>query len=227
MDTLISKVFKHQAWHFLFIVFFSLVFFIVFEFNAFLSGQLWGISTSIWALWAISAAVFHHIYVLLTWRLEMYYHILSKSLGKYTFLIYEIGFFLFFFGRIILIFLLAFSNASTLSLLFPIRVVIIIVIAIPMFYTFYSVIRYFGIHRAAGADHFLQEYREKPFEKRGIYRYSSNAMYKYAIGVVWIPGLLLGSVTALLVALFNHLYVWVHYFTLEKPDLKILFGTHP
>ena len=79
MDTLISKVFKHQAWHFLFIVFFSLVFFIVFEFNAFLSGQLWGISTSIWALWAISAAVFHHIYVLLIWRLEMYYHILSKS----------------------------------------------------------------------------------------------------------------------------------------------------
>ncbi|MFO8020805.1 MAG: HepT-like ribonuclease domain-containing protein [Promethearchaeia archaeon] len=47
-------------------------------------------------------------------------------------------------------------------------------------------------------------------------------MDKYALFIVWIPGLPFGSITPLLLTLFNHLYVWVHYFTLEEPDFQML-----
>ena len=93
-----------------------------------------------------------------------------------------------------------------------------------MLYTFYSVVRYFGIHRAAGADHFLPEYRNKQFVRKGIYKYFSNAMYLFALFIVWIPGLILGSIIAILLALFNYVYVWVHYYTLERVDFQIIYG---
>ncbi|MGV9206337.1 MAG: methyltransferase [Promethearchaeia archaeon] len=189
-----------------------------------MSGQIWGISTLIWALLAIFTATIHQIYVWLLWRLEIHYKLISRLLGKYAFPVYEVGFFILFFGRIVLVFLLALANQSTLPIPIFIRVIIIVIMGGPMVYTFYSVLVYFGLHRAAGADHFLAEYRAKSFVKKGIYKYSSNAMYKYALFIIWIPGLLFGSVTALLLAVFNHLYVWVHYYTLEKPDFKLIYG---
>jgi len=42
--------------------------------------------------------------------------------------------------------------------------------------------------------------------------------------ILWIPGLVFASRAALLAALFHHLYIWVHYFTTEKPDLKRIYG---
>ena len=40
-----------------------------------------------------------------------------------------------------------------------------------------------------------------------------------------IPGLLAASNEALLVALFNHIYIWVHYYTTEKPDMQRIYAT--
>ena len=31
------------------------------------------------------------------------------------------------------------------------------------------------------------------------------------------------SVAALAVALFNHLYIWVHYFATERPDMQRIY----
>lgn len=219
-----AKVWKYQQWTALFLVVFGIIFFIAFQNPSFLSGNLFGIPTLMWGLLAILVPVVHHFYVWITWRMEIHHQFLTKRLGDRAFFVYEIGFFILFFGRIILIFFVALSNASTLNVQLIVRLIIIAIMAAPMGYTFYSVLRYFGMHRAAGADHFLPEYRNKPFVKKGIYKYTSNAMYKYAMLVVWIPGLLFGSVTALLIALFNHLYVWVHYFTLERPDFAIIYN---
>ena len=93
-----------------------------------------------------------------------------------------------------------------------------------MIYTLYSIHRYFGFKRALGIDHFDESYRNKPMETRGIFRYTSNAMYSFGILFLWLPGLLLASEAALLMALFNHIYVWVHFYTLEKPDMQIMYG---
>jgi hypothetical protein len=39
-----------------------------------------------------------------------------------------------------------------------------------------------------------------------------------------MPGIALRSRAALVVALFSHLYICVHYFCTEKPDMKRIYG---
>ena len=219
------KIWKYQQWTLLFLILFFTLFYLVLPIKSFKSGSLWGIPTLHWAIISILFAIAHQVYVLLCWRLEIYHSTITRIFKKQGFLLYEIGFFILFIGRIVSIFFLAFSNANTLPVPCFIRYSIALIMIIPMLYTFYSVVRYFGIHRAAGADHFLPEYRNKPFVRKGIYKYFSNAMYLFAIFIVWIPGLLLGSITAILLALFNYIYVWVHYYTLERSDFQVIYGS--
>ena len=218
-----NKVFKHQQWTLLFLIISIIVCSLILPLELFQSGDFLGIPTLSWAIISIIIGIGHHTYVLILWRLEIHYSTVSKIFKKKAFLMYEIGFFILFFGRIGLNFVLSISNAGTLPLDLWIRLIITGIIVVPMLYTFYSVARYFGMHRAAGADHFLPEYREMEFVKKGIYRFSSNSMYKYAMLILWVPALLFGSITGLVLALFNHIYVWVHYYTLERPDFKVIY----
>ena len=90
-------------------------------------------------------------------------------------------------------------------------------------YLFYSVKKYFSFERAFGIDHFDKNYNE-PYVKRGIFRYTSNGMYIYGLMVLYLPGLLLLSKAALMVASFNHIYIWVHYYCTERPDMNFIYG---
>jgi len=99
-------------------------------------------------------------------------------------------------------------------------------IAPVVIYLFYSVIRYFTIKRAYGIDHFDKNYNE-PYVIGGIFRYTDNGMYVYGLLILYLPGLLLFSKAALIVALFNHVYVWVHYYCTERPDMKAIYGKTP
>ena len=95
---------------------------------------------------------------------------------------------------------------------------------IPAVYLFYSVKKYFGFDRAFGIDHFYpEEYKLKPFVDQGIFKYTRNGMYTFGFFLVWVPGFLLQSRAALLLALFSHLYIWVHYYFTELPDIKIIY----
>ncbi len=95
---------------------------------------------------------------------------------------------------------------------------------IPAVYLFYSVKHYFTFTRAFGADHFDPAYRSMPIEQRGIFRFTSNGMYVFGFLLLWVPGLWWSSSAALVVALFNHLYIWVHYFATELPDMRRIYG---
>ncbi len=52
-------------------------------------------------------------------------------------------------------------------------------------------------------------------------------MYVFGFFSFWAPGLWFASVAALFVALFNHLYIWVHYYSTELPDMKRIYGEEP
>jgi len=124
---------------------------------------------------------------------------------------------------LIFIILLAISNQGSLSIN-PLYTYLATALITPVvIYLFYSVIRYFTIERAFGIDHFDKNYN-KPYVKGGIFRYTDNGMYVYGLLILYLPGLLLLSKAALIVALFNHLYVWVHYYCTELPDMKIIYG---
>jgi hypothetical protein len=74
-----------------------------------------------------------------------------------------------------------------------------------------------------GGDHFREKYRRMPLVKKGAFHCSGNAMYLYAFLLLWSIALLHQSHAALMAAGFQHLYIWVHYFTVEKPDMDLIF----
>ncbi|TFF98930.1 MAG: hypothetical protein EU540_07575 [Promethearchaeota archaeon] len=217
------KVLKYQQWTLLFLIIFSIIFFFILPLENFQQGEFWGIPTIFWAVSLIIIIIIHQIYVLLSWRLEMHYSLITKTFGKLGFPLHVIVFFILLILRIHFTLALSLSNAGTLTIPFIVRLFIVLIMSIPMLYTFYSVLRYFGLYRAAGGDHFFQKYREGPFVKKGIYKFTSNALYIFGFLIFWIPPLLFGSLTALLIALFSQIFIWVHYFTIEKPDIKFLY----
>lgn len=78
--------------------------------------------------------------------------------------------------------------------------------------------------RAFGADHFDPSMRSIPFVRGGIFRFTSNAMYVFGFLLLWVPALWWASAGALCAALFNHLYIWVHYYATERPDIVRIYG---
>ena len=219
------KVLKGQLWHFvLLIVLLAGALFLKQRDASFDSGSLFGIKTNAWFYLAILTPVLHQIYVLVIWRLELYYQSLSRCFRKNGFLFYKIGFAFLIISRPITITFLAISNSNSFALDQGLGYLVSVVLAAPAVYLFYSVKKYFDFDRAFGIDHFNPKKMERlPMVKQGIFKYSSNAMYVYGFFALWIPGVLLQSRSALLAALFSHLYIWVHYYFTEKPDMHFIY----
>jgi len=218
-------LFKSQLWHFLLLlVLLTGIYFCINKDHSLLSGELFGINSSKWFLLAIIAPIIHQIYVLICWRLELFYSSISRAFGVNGFKLFKIGFAILILSRVFTIILLAISNTKTLNVNSIYVYLIVATIIIPSIYLFYSVKKYFGIDRAFGIDHFHpNKYKKEPFVKKGIFKYTANAMYVYGFLILWIPGLLLQSKAALLAALFNHIYIWVHYYFTELPDIKAIY----
>lgn len=222
------KIFKYQIWHMA-----SLIVMII-AINVYvtncpevLSGTLWDINTKTWFWIAVVIPIIHQVYVWLIWRLELYQRTFTKRYGlKRSFNLYASGFSILFVGRLIAIISLAYSNKETLPIN-PILTYALAALITPLaIYLFYSVIKYFTIERAYGMDHFDKNYSE-PYEKRGIFKYTDNGMYVFGLMAFYLPGLLLQSEAAILVALFNHVYIWVHYYFTERPDMLEIYGKAP
>ena len=145
------KILKHQLWHFLsLIVLLTGIYFYLENDTTLLQGALWEIPTSTWFLIAILSPILHQVYVVVGWRLELFYQSFSKAFGVNAFLIFKIGFAILIFSRILTITLLAISSANTLSIDPTFAYLIAGLLFIPAVYLFYSVKKYFGIDRAYG-----------------------------------------------------------------------------
>jgi hypothetical protein len=214
---------KKQGWHFLSLV--VLLAGVTFLARGdVLSGQLWGISTQAWFWIAIAVPIIHQIFVWLFWRLELHHGLISSWFGNMGFPIYRIGFTILFAARPISILLLGISNYDTVTCPPMLMYAAAVILLIPGIYTMYSVVHYFGMDRAYGIDHFDPSYRDKPFVKQGMFKYTDNAMYKFGFLILWSIALFTLSKAALLVAAFNHLYIWVHFYFTELPDIRHIYG---
>lgn len=220
------KLLKLQHWHLLsLIALLAGVYYYACTDDALLRGELFGVSTASWLLIAILSPIIHQIYVVVCWRLELYHNSISKTFGANGFKLFKIGFAVLILSRLLTILLLAISSANTLNLSSSFAYIIAGILLIPTVYLFYSVKKYFGFDRAFGIDHFQpEELKKVPFVKKGIFKYTANGMYIYGFLLLWIPGLLLLSKAAILVALFNHIYIWVHYYFTELPDIKTIYS---
>ena len=189
----------------------------------FRGGAFLGIPTPTWLLVAFLVPTVHQVVLTVWWRTRLERDT-SKPARRAEFIGYLVFFFVLFVGRMATIVPLAISNAGAIAVGPPIRVAVAVLFFVPSAYLFYSVFAYFGLVRAAGADHFDPAYQTKPFVRRGIFRFTSNGMYTYGLLVLWIPGIVLASPAAILVAAFQHVYIWVHYFCTELPDMRRIYG---
>lgn len=189
-----------------------------------LEGSCGGVSTSTWFWWSIAVPIIHQVWVWFCWRLELHHKSLSRNFGDWGFRMYAIGFATASFFRFYTLVGLGEANRGSLEVSQSLLDTMALIMAIPTVYLFYSVGRYFSFKRALGADHFDESYRSMPLETRGIYRFTSNGMYIFGFFAVWLPGLLYASKAALLSAAFSHLYIWVHYYCTELPDMKRIYG---
>ena len=175
------------------------------------------------AFWiAVAFPVAHQIFVWLAWRFELRSSTASKSIG---FRGYLVIFFLLFGGRFISLAILAWLDKGSLKLPFIPQVSLTVILCLIGIYAMYSVKRYFGMARAAGADHFEPQYHEMPLVKEGIFRFTSNGMYVYVFLLFWAIAVGFNSSAALLVTAFSHAYIWLHYYATEKPDIDFLYGS--
>jgi hypothetical protein len=216
-------MFEKQGWHILLLAL-LLVGVAFLARGEVLTGQLWGIGSQAWLWIAIAVPVLHQIFVWLFWRLELHHGLITRWLGKNGFPIYKIGFTILFAARPLSILLLGISNYDTLACPPALMYSAAVLVVIPGVYTMYSVVHYFGMDRAYGIDHFDASYRDKPFVKQGMFKYTNNAMYKFGFLILWSIALFTLSKAALLVAVFNHLYIWVHFYFTELPDIRRIYG---
>ena len=223
-----GKILKYQLWHVLALLALLIVIKIIVTSNPeVLLGSFWNLSTRFWFWLAIAVPIIHQTYVLLIWRFELYQRTFSRRFGvKRAFNFYAAGFSFLFASRLIAIIFLSLSNKDTLHSDPVLTYGISILITPFIVYLFYSVKKYFTIERAYGIDHFDQNYNE-PYVKQGIFKYTDNGMYVFGLMVLYLPGLLLFSKAAILAALFNHAYIWVHYYFTERPDMIEIYGNTP
>ena len=182
--------------------------------NAFL-----GISALNWFMIAMFVPLIHQSYVWICWRLELCWQSISNTIG---FKRYVIIFFILGISRFSAI-VLCFIDYGSLYKPGWFAWILSIILFILGAYTMYSVKKYFGFLRAAGADHFDPKYRDMPFEKRGIFKWTPNAMYVFAIGIPFAFAVATGSQSMFVVAIYTYISIWLHYFCTEKEDFKIIY----
>ena len=185
---------------------------------------------------AIAIPSIHQFYVAFCWRTELHLKLLTKLCGGSTqiaFNLYRFIFFLFLNSRMMTTFLIAKSTQNSLdkyikieSKLFKIvRSILMGTVFSMSSYTLYSVVRYFGFNALCGEDHFYPEkYQNKPLCKQGIFKYVDNAIYKYGLSALYLPGLYYRSYNGLVVGCLTHSAIWIHYYCLEVPDMKYIYG---
>ncbi len=226
--TKLKQIFRHQTWNLLYLLILILgLILCLHKSDNILAGKFLNLTTETWFWIAIIIPILHQFYVLVIWRIELVTHHFTKKYGlKKSFKFFGFGFFIVFIARLVALLIVAISNRNTLIINHFVSYLLVAIITPVVIYLFYSVAKYFTFRRALGLDHFDENYCE-PYEKRGIYKYVNNGMYIYGLLILYLPGLIFFSKAAILVALFNYIYIWGHYFTLERPDMAIIYGKTP
>lgn len=219
-----DKLFKRQGYHIAAYIVLGIILYFLTVALSDSDNSIWGISVFTWVLISWICAGFMQFWVVIFWRLEYFTGKISKLMGKAGFVIFRIGFIISGLIRLSIVIPVSRATAHTVSIPLYITVPLIAITAPFIVWGLFSVLVYFGITRAFGADHFDSTYRNGTLELRGIYKYIPNSMYTVILLVLYFPGLIFQSLLGLVLALVHHLFVWVHYFCTERPDLIEIYG---
>jgi len=173
----------------------------------------------VWLAAGVVAAVAHQVWVLVWWRLELHLRAASRRLGAAGFQIFGAGFVLLALVRFATVVGAGLATPGSLAIPRAVAWPVAALLVAPIVWLVHSIARHFGFARAIGGDHFFQAHREAALCTAGIFRYVPNAMYAVGFLAPWAVAIASASSSALLLAAFNHAYIWVHYYATEKPDM--------
>ena len=183
-----------------------------------------GLSVRGWFWLNVTVVAIHQIIVWLVFRGQLGWGVLTRIFGGWDLRVWGLVFMPFLVARPVLLMCLAVTDSGSLMLPRWLSSFLGAALLVPALYTLWSVFRYFGIPRALGGDHFRLCYRQMPMVRTGAFAWTPNAMYLIAFLGLWSIALLARSHVALVVALFQHAYIWVHYYCTEEPDMELMYG---
>jgi len=219
IENKLSFFFKYQILHIggLIVLYYVALQMVDFETD---SNVFLGISAKSWFLFAMMTPLLHQGYVWLCWRSELCWKTISQTIGfkSYAVIMIIIG--------ILRLSGIGLSFADYGSWFTPgwIAWTISVLIFILFIYTIYSIKKYFGFMRATGVEHLDPSYKDKPFERRGIFKWTPNAMYTIAIAILLGFAISAGSKAMFEIADYTYIGVWLHYFCTEKEDFKVIYN---
>ena len=185
--------------------------------------RLLGLTGPGWAKLGMALVILHQLIVAFVFRLQLHRNLLTRLFGQRDMKIWAVIFLPLLIARPITTFMAGWADDTPITglrwLEIPLGAVLLVIAAWAM----RSTLVYFTIPRALGGDHFREEIRTLPKVSGGVFDYTDNGMYGVVFLGLWGIALLFGSWNALVLALFQHAYIWVHMYTVEGPDMRRLY----
>jgi len=186
--------------------------------------RLLGLGPRGWAEATIWLAVGHQALVALVFRAQLYMAAMTRLFGRHDMAVWRSVFLPLLVARPVGLALAGWHDPGTLP--GPAWGVIALgaVLMLPPIWGMHSVLRHFTIARALGGDHFRESYAAMPLVREGAFALTPNVMYTVVPLALWGIALMLDSPLALLLAAFQHAYIWVHMYCTERPDMDRIYG---
>jgi hypothetical protein len=177
-----------------------------------------------WAGVSITAAILHQVVVAAGFRLQLHRAVFSRLFGPRDLAVWTAVFMPLLLARPVTLILTGWADTVAIPGPRWLHILAGLALLAPAIWGLHSTLRHFTLRRAVGGDHFREEIRALPPVKGGVFDHTDNGMYGVVFLGLWGIALLFGSWNALVVALFQHAYIWVHMYTTEAPDMRRLYG---
>jgi len=186
--------------------------------------RLLGLTGAGWARLGLGLVITHQVVVAVVFRLQLHKNILSRLFGRRDMRVWAAIFLPLLVARPITTFMAGWADDTPITGLRWIEIPLGALLLVVAAWAMRSTLVYFTLPRALGGDHFREEIRQLPKVKGGVFDYTDNGMYGVVFLGLWGIALLFGSWNALVLALFQHAYIWVHMYTVEGPDIRRLYS---
>jgi protein-S-isoprenylcysteine O-methyltransferase Ste14 len=188
------------------------------------AGAWGGLSSDAWLWIGVAVAASHQVYIALVWRAELHHRVFSRLAGwRVAFLVFASDFVLLALARVVVLLILAAANRGVWDLPRGLVVALSLLAGVPFVALLVDITRHLTWPRAIGRDHF-DPTLERHLVREGLFGLIENPIYSIGPLPLYLPGLWMGSPAALLLAAFQHAYLWVHWVATEQPDLERIYG---
>ena len=176
-----------------------------------------------WAKWSIALALIHQVIVAIVFRLQLHRNLMTRAFGENDMRVWAVIFIPLLVARPLTILAVGLTDATPIPGPPLLWAGLGALLLVPAIWALHSTLVHFTLRRALGGDHFRDDIIAMPMVDKGAFRYTSNAMYGVAFLGLWAIALLCNSWNALIVALFQHAYIWVHMYCTEAPDMRRIY----